>query len=146
MKIRLLICAALLMIAVFVSYDFMGTDIFLVGLIVNIGLFFTIVALGIRRLIKSKPLQQYQETQKAEKRSLSIDATVTKVENMIWKYSRVEDASLECEYVDQTGKTHVFKVSGVVGKFNVKIGDTVKVLVEPNEFSNYQIMLNDIVD
>lgn len=146
MKIRLSICAILFVIAIFILYDFMGTDIFLGALIVNIGLFLTIMFLGIRRLIKSKPLERYLESEKAEKRKLCIDATVTKVENMIWKHSQVEDASLECEYVDQTGKKHTFNVVGVIGKFNVKVGDTVKVLVDPDEFSNYQILLDGIVE
>ena len=92
-------------------------------------------------LIKIKIIKR-----KESKRSCIVEATVTKVENMIWKYSQVEDASLECEYTDQKGKVHVFKVSEIIGKFNVKVGDKVQVVVEPDKWSNYQILLNDIVD
>ena len=68
------------------------------------------------------------------------------VQNMIWKYSQVEDASLECEFVEQNGEKHIFKCTGIIGKFNVNVGDTVKVLVEPDKWSNYQIVLEGIVD
>ncbi len=106
----------------------------------------TMIPIYIRRILKNDLIKTKIIKRKESKRNFIVIATVTKVENMIWKYSQVEDASLECEYTDQKGKVHIFKVSGVIGKFNVKKGDTVQVLVEPNKWSNYQIVLNGIVD
>lgn len=106
----------------------------------------TILFIYMRRMIKKDVIKSKIIVRMESKRNLIVEATVTKVENMIWKYSQVEDATLECEYIDQKGKVHIFKVSGIIGKFNVKVGDTVQVAVEPNKWSNYQILLNDIVD
>lgn len=119
--------------------------IFILGLIL-IWIVVPTATIFIRRILKNDLIKIKIMKRKESKRSCIVEATVTKVENMIWKYSQVEDASLECEYIDQKGKVRVFKVSGIIGKFNVKVGDTVLVMVQPNKWSNYQILLNDIVD
>ena len=146
MKTRLEICFFCGMIGFVLLYFYMGTDIFRGVIVVIVGLLIVIMLLYIRRIIKGNRVSLFLEELRAKKREMLVDATVTKVENMIWKYSQVEDATLECEYTDHMGKLHVFKASGIIGKFKVKIGDTVQVVVEPNKWSNYQILLKDIVD
>ncbi|MBO5241875.1 MAG: hypothetical protein J6B19_04300 [Lachnospiraceae bacterium] len=146
MEMRLKIAFGAFLIALVLLFYELGTDVFRGAAIVIVGLLIVFFLLYIRRVIKRSNLVMWQNDIRAKRRVQLVFATVTKVENMIWKYSQVEDASLECEFVEQNGEKHIFKCTGIIGKFNVNVGDTVKVLVEPDKWSNYQIVLEGIVD
>ena len=78
--------------------------------------------------------------------NIVITAKVTKVNNMMWAKKKLYDSDLECESSNENGEKYVFKIQGVKAKFKVREGDNVNVLVEEGNWSNYQILLADIVE
>lgn len=124
----------------------MGTDVFEFFGVCAVGIIVPFFIIGLRRLFKGNGIKNKMAKLKEERRNTVITAKVTKVNNMMWVKKRTYDCDLYCEKVDENGRKYEFKAEGVNAKFKVKEGDLVSVVVETGNWSNYQIILVDIVE
>lgn len=91
---------------------------------------------------KKKENEQYK-LQLSSHRTLVLEAIITQIiadEEVDYDYVQV---ICEYSYLDSTKKT--FKSAKVVGKTQCKKGDMITVMVEPGNYDNYEVKIEDIL-
>lgn len=81
----------------------------------------------------------------AEKRTVQLICTVTKVENKLDTEEYIESVRIHCEYAAPDGKIYKFKSGKILGITECKEGDFITVLVDPKDYNNYYVRTQDVV-
>ena len=146
MDITIVIYIILLMIGLGIAISYLGTDMLIALGVILGGVSITFLLLFFRRILSRNQINEHIRQKKENRRNTVITAKVTKVNNMMWAKKKLYDSDLECECSNENGEKYVFKIQGVKAKFKVREGDNVNVLVEEGNWTNYQILLADIVE
>ncbi len=106
-------------------------------------IFLGIFLLTLKDKIKEK--QEYRNSKIAEKRTIQLICTITKVQNELDADEYIESVRIYCEYVEPNGKAYQFKSGKILGITEYKAGDLITVLVDPQDYNNYYVQTQDVV-
>ncbi|MDE6759669.1 MAG: hypothetical protein K2J90_03200 [Lachnospiraceae bacterium] len=107
-----------------------------------------IIFLGIALLtIKDKMVKRREDAKVrlAERRSRQLVCIITKIENELDTIEYMEKVRINCEYLEPNGKRYRFKSEKVLGITECKNGDTINVLVDPQDYNNYCVQIQEVV-
>lgn len=111
---------------------------FLIWLVLLLILFSAIILLKLKDNCKEK-LKRISE-EKEQKRKKSILCVITNVKtNLDIDYT--ESFQIFCKYIDLNGKVYQFKSPKIIGRCNYKEGENISVLVEPDNYCNYWVLV-----
>lgn len=111
-------------------------------------LIFFIIYLGAFMLTLKDKLKARKEHKKdiiAEKRTCRLECTIIKVESELDPNEYIDYVRICCEHITAEGKRYQFKSDKVMGITECKIGDSISVLVEPGNYNNYYVQIQDVV-
>lgn len=81
----------------------------------------------------------------AEKRTCQLACTVTKVESELDTVEYIESVRIYCEYITDEKKIYKFKSEKILGVTECKKGDSINVLVDPQDYNNYYVQTQNVI-
>lgn len=116
------------------------------GCLILLGYF--IIFLGVVLLTAKDKMKKKRDDAKAllaERRSKQLVCIITKIENELDTIEYMEKVRINCEYLEPNGKRYRFKSEKVLGITECKNGDTINVLVDPQDYNNYYVQIQEVV-
>lgn len=116
------------------------------GYLILLGYF--IIFLGVAILTAKDKMKKRGEDAKVlmeEKRSKKLICVITKIENELDTVEYMDKVRINCEYLELDGKKYRFKSEKVLGITECKIGDAINVLVDPQDYNNYYVQIQEVI-
>lgn len=108
-----------------------------------------IAALGVFLLtLRDKARQRVEDIKNdlADRRTLRLKCTITKIQRELDEEAYIESVRFYCKYVSPEGKEYKFKSDKAFGISKCKEGDTIYVVVEPENYNNYYVQVLELVE
>lgn len=106
-------------------------------------IFLSMIMLTIKDKIKDK--RESKMDIMASKRTTKLIGKITKVQRELDRYDFIERVTIYCEYEDQYHKIYKFKSITIEGITDCKEGDSVVIMADPSDYSNYFVSIQDLV-
>lgn len=94
---------------------------------------------------KVREIEENNKIKLAEKRTCQLECSITKVQHELDTAEYLDSVIIYCEYITHEGKKLKFKSEKVFGISECKEGDTIKVLVDPQNYKNYYVQIQELV-